>query len=210
MTNKFVSDEQRGKLADRVDEVVRRVKEGTIDFQPTMDGLQMLIEDTSKFTLVNTFNLTVPEDYIHGIQLATVGRGQFYSFNKEITDENFRNATQRLVPGKTYQVKIFGIKRRVTSKECLALYRSQGAILTGAQGLLLAHQQDKEQFPVGMLTISFDEEYALFRKDTHDHQVPYVRRHSITNFYFALSSFRGQDWITDDHVLLFCDLPAAA
>ena len=41
---------------------------------------------------------------------------KFYFYNSDITDKNFAAATQQLVPGKTYGVTIFAIKRRATSE----------------------------------------------------------------------------------------------
>lgn len=49
MTRRCVTDEQYGKLWRRVTELVRRVDEGTASYKSAMDGLQDLIEKTTKF-----------------------------------------------------------------------------------------------------------------------------------------------------------------
>ncbi|MDP3974992.1 MAG: hypothetical protein Q8P88_01755 [Candidatus Jorgensenbacteria bacterium] len=88
-----------------------------------------------RFELVKEFLLTVPEGYDHATQLARFAkeyREKFYYWNDNITDRNFAQATQKLVPGKTYTAKIFGIKETATSEDCLALLKSQNAILVGA------------------------------------------------------------------------------
>lgn len=55
MTRRRVSDEQFGQLTRRADELRRRVYEGTLPFDSTMDGLQMLIQK-------NFFTFTVDFD----------------------------------------------------------------------------------------------------------------------------------------------------
>ena len=44
MTQRCVSDEQIGRMHRRADDLIRRVIEGTISFNPTMDALQAIIE----------------------------------------------------------------------------------------------------------------------------------------------------------------------
>ncbi|MEK7097904.1 MAG: hypothetical protein AAB906_03590, partial [Patescibacteria group bacterium] len=122
-----------------------------------------------RFGLVTAFKLTVPKGYSHDTQLAIFASfaknksEKFYYYNDNITDENFAKVTQKLVPGKTYGVKIFQIKSYVTSEDCLAFLASQRAILVGAQGLSLVRQLKKDQFPtIGKWTVSFDEKDALW------------------------------------------------
>ncbi len=121
----------------------------------------------SRFTLSTTFQFTVPDNYNHPTRLASFSREnrtKFYFYNDNITDENFKNATNKLTPGKTYEVKIFGIAKRVISEDCLAFLKTQKAILVGAQGISVVWQQAKEQFPKGKWTISFDEKSNCFPK----------------------------------------------
>ena len=52
MTHKHcVPDELYGQLKFRLDDLCRRIKEGTLSFDLTMNGLQGLIEGTQVFTL---------------------------------------------------------------------------------------------------------------------------------------------------------------
>lgn len=166
----------------------------------------------NRFELLNTFELTVPQKYTHGTQLATFAEfaqdksEKFYDYNKAITDANYAKATQQLVPGKTYGVKIFGIKQRVTSEDCMAFLASQHAILVGAQGLSLTRQLKKNEFPVGKWTASFDEKDALWTDACGNHWVPFVYRYSGGDWVFDLGSFEC-DWSDADCLLCFCDLP---
>lgn len=61
MTRKCVPDEQYGQLWRRLEEVARRVDEGTVPFQPTMDGLQFLIQPSCEIVCVNVSS-TIPFD----------------------------------------------------------------------------------------------------------------------------------------------------
>lgn len=167
----------------------------------------------TRFELLSTFELTVPQNYTHGTQLATFAEfaknkaEKFYNYNQAITDKNYAGATHQLVPGKTYGVKIFGIKQQVTSEDCMNFLASQRAILVGAQGISLVRQLKKNEFPVGKWTASFDEKDALWEDADGYLRVPGVGRDSGGVWCFLLGGF-GIDR-NDGHCLLcFCDLSA--
>ena len=157
-----------------------------------------------KFTLLKSFSLTVPKDYNHNTQLSTLKPKNFYYFNDAVTDKNFENATQKLVPGKTYTVKIMSIGSRATSDECLDTYKREKAILVGAQGLSLAYQVKKEEFPSGKWLVSFDEKKALWKDADGYLRVPYVIRLSVGDYEFNLGYFES-GWNGGYCLLLFCD-----
>ncbi len=161
-----------------------------------------------RFVLSTTFQITVPGNYDHSIQLASFreeSHKKFYSYNDNITDANFARATNKLAPGKTYEAKIFKITERVTSEDCLAFLKTQKAILVGAQGISVVWQQAKEQFPKGKWTVSFDEKDALWRDAGGYRRVPGVDRYSGGVWYFSLGDF-GYDWDDVSCVLCLCDL----
>lgn len=72
MTGKTVADgkkqsglpnELRGQLSRKLDELKRRLNEGTLDFQRTMNRLQLLIEDKpDKFRLVTDLGIVTHPD----------------------------------------------------------------------------------------------------------------------------------------------------
>lgn len=163
-----------------------------------------------RFKLLKSFELTVPEDYVHETQLASFSgnhRKEFYGYNDNITDENFAGVTDKLIPGETYELKIFGINQPVSSEDCLALLKMQPRIrLVGAQGASLARQLKKEEFPVDKGVISLDNKDALWKDADGFHGVPYVYRHSDGGWSFNLDYFGGV-WLDGHCILCFCDLP---
>ena len=164
----------------------------------------------SRFSLLSSLQFTVPEGYNHSTQLASFSkenRKKFYSYNDNITDENFAKTTNKLVPGKTYEAKIFGITKWVTSEDCLAFLKTQNAILVGAQGISVVWQQAKEQFPKGKWTVSFDEKDAFWQDAHGSHRVPRVGRDVDGDWSFSLGGFED-DWRGSDCLLCLFDLSA--
>ena len=165
----------------------------------------------SRFSLLSSLQFTVPKDYNHPTQLASFAkenRKKFYFYNDNITDRNFAKVTNKLVPGKTYEAKIFKITKRVTSEDCLAfLKKTQKAIFVGAQGISVVWQQAKEQFPKGKWTVSFDEKDAFWQDADGRRRVPFVGRGVGGAWDFDLGRFEG-DWDDGDCLLCLFDLSA--
>ena len=163
----------------------------------------------SRFSLLSSLQFTVPKDYNHPTQLASFAkenRKKFYFYNDNITDRNFAKVTNKLVPGKTYEAKIFKITKRVTSEDCLAFLKTQNAILVGAQGISVVWQQAKEQFPKEW-TVSFDEKDTFGQDIFSDHRVPYVSRRVDGGWRFGLGSFEC-NWQAGYCLLCLFDLSA--
>lgn len=152
----------------------------------------------------NTFTFTVPADYDHGTHLARFAkenRKKFYFYNDAITDANYARVSNKLVTGKTYEVEIFEITRRVSPEDCLAFLKTQKAIFVGAQGISVAWQQAEDKFPKGKWLVSFDKKDALWEDADGSHRVPGVRRSSDGYWSFFLGHF-GSHWYDDN--CLFC------
>ncbi len=167
----------------------------------------------NRFELSSSFEITVPKSYDHATQLARFAlytkKEKFYYYNDAITDKNFAGVTAKLIPGKTYGVKIFGIKwgKVVTSDDCLAFLATQRAVLVGAQGISLVRQLKKDEFPVGKWTVSFDDKDALWEDADGNHRVPSMNLHSDGDWHFNLGFFES-DWNGNDCLLCLCDLSA--
>lgn len=143
---------------------------------PTLKKPKKTVE---KFFYVKTIQVTVPDDYDHATQLATFREKnyeKFHEYNNQITDENFAKVTTKLVPGRKYAVKIFGINpgEIAGSDECLAKYREEKALFVGAQGASVVWQENRKDLPKDKWYVSFDEKKALY-KVTYDRlRVPRV------------------------------------
>ncbi len=155
------------------------------------------------------FDLTVPTDYNHDTIIDDQKKKlkkleNTYYYNDDLTSKNFANASVKLVPGKTYRVKIFPILEGVTSEDCTLFLKKQRAILVGGQGVLLANDLKGDEFPIDKWTISFDEKEALWKDSDGPHQVPFVYRYSDGDRGFFLGGFED-DWVCDYCLLCFCD-----
>lgn len=170
------------------------------------------------FEPVADAEITVPKNYIHETCLASFrkhdqkkGYSTFCEFNHNITDENFKNVSVRLVPGQRLKASVFQIKKGVgmlSGRECLAFLRSKKAIFAGAQGMTLAFEQAENiLFPNTQMKgknwswcSSLDEEEALFE------------RHAVAIFHAPIGewrldlSFLYHKWDYQDRLLCFTTL----
>jgi hypothetical protein len=156
-------------------------------------------EENQNFSLFKTFEITIPNDYNHATQLKEFKRENekyFYYFNSEITDKNLK-PSNKLIPDKKYQVKIWNILKKVSSDECLDFLKEQKVILTGAQGLSLVFQEAKDKLPIGKWSYSYDEKDKLW-KDVYGYlRVPNILRFSDGVFYFHLYYFEYDRNVND-------------
>jgi len=118
-----------------------------------------MTEQMVGFELIKTFALTVPPDYDHDTQLTKFRqqhRRRFSYFNDEITDKKLGSVSHQLTPGQTYSIDLCRITRTVSSPECLDFLKARQAMLVGAQGLSVAWQRNRQEFPRGKWLVSFD------------------------------------------------------
>lgn len=208
------------KLADLQIDTLQKMRNGQITLEHLewfnklnkveRDRLAGVNTTDSRFALSTTFQFTVPENYNHPTQLASFKKEnheKFYSYNNNLTDENFAKATNKLTPGKTYEVRIFQITKRVSSEDCLVFLKTQKALLVGAQGISVVWQQAKEQFPKGKWTASFDEKDALWQGAGGFRRVPGMGQYSGGDWGFDLGYF-GRGWVSDNCLLCVRDLSA--
>ncbi len=165
--------------------------------------------NTDKFFFMKEFALFIPTDYVHTSRLDTFKKAyqkekEFFYYNNNITDKNFKKVSHQLIPGKTYKVKVFGIKTRVTSDECLDVYHANNAYLVGAQGASAVCEYAKDQLIKGKWNLYFDEEDNLWVDASDNHRVPGVAAFSDGDFSFSLGGF-GDVWDGDHVLLVLCD-----
>ena len=205
------------KLAGLQIDLLQKLRQGKITLVQIERFICMSAEDRNKFfgvaddrfTLVSIVQIVVPDDYNHETCLADFRKefgDEFYYFNKDITDEKFGNVTSKLKPGQKLELRIFQIEERISSEECLALLKSQNAILVGAQGLSLACKFAKDQLQEkGKAYLSFDKKESLWRDAGGDRRVPYVCRLLGGDVFFSLDVFE-RGWVSACRLLCFCDL----
>lgn len=164
-----------------------------------------------KFFLMDSFELTVPEDYDHGraaFELRkTCEEGEILLLQQRNYDKHYKNATHQLVPGKTYMVKIFSIRQEITPEDCMNFLALQRAIPVGVQGLSLARQLKREKFPIGKWTVSFNEKDAIWEDADGNRGVPRVGTVSDGVWRANPGGCFGSGWVDGSCLLCFCDLP---
>ncbi len=154
---------------------------------------------------VKDFEFTVPADYAHDTQLDTFGKltkkiPTTRYFNDTLTSKNFAKATTRLIPDKTYRVRVFPILQLITSDGCMTFLKKQNAILVGGQGITLLQQSMPDEFLVDKWIVSFDEKDALWKDPGGHRRVPYVGHRSNGDWGFRLGCFEYIWW--SDYYLL--------
>lgn len=215
----MVSDEILAKYTRYMHDIKERVIKGSLDPEEVMAALDPLIgkgvsnKSFALDLLQGKGRFTIPDDYVHENQLQRFGDktrelGSTAYYNDSLTDKNFSKVSNRLVPGKTYGIKMFPMLKRVSSIDCLAFLKKQNVIFTGAQGATLLQENKPEVFPKGKWVMSFDEQDALYRDAGGGHRVPRVSRGLDGDWEFSLGYFQN-GWHSDYDLLCFCDLEEA-
>ncbi len=153
---------------------------------------------------------TVPTNYNHKTQVddfvAKIRKLKItYYYNNSLTSKNFSKATNKLVAGRTYGIKMFPILQAVQSEDCIAFLKLNNAILVGAQGLTALWLDQSNIFPIGKWVLSFDEKNSLLKDTNLDHRLPYINRFSDGCWEFGMGCFKSsQDSLSV--LVCFCDL----
>ena len=180
----------------------------TLSQRNMLSGADLTKLGDPRFVYVKTIEVTVPEGYDHATRLDTYKVGhesEYYYYNLGLTDANFANASTKLTAGRKFGVKVFVIKSRVSSDDCLAQYERVNAVKVGAQGLTILCEQKKDELPKGKCYVSFDEKDNLPLIDGY-HRVSGVYADAGGDFNFDLGNFE-LDWYDYYVLLAFCDLP---
>jgi len=200
-----------GLTKDQVDEILKVGNLVQADLKVSLN--KHSIADKRYGPAIKEFEIIVPLDYNHDTQVDVFAKKvkkekTTYYFNNDLTSKHFANASTKLVPGKTYKVKIFPILKRVTSEDNMAFLAKQNAIFVGDHGLTLVCEQKKEELPKGKYTVSFDKKESLWKDTDGNHRVPNVYANSGGGFRFDLGYFE-HGWVDSSCLLCFCDLPVS-
>lgn len=163
------------------------------------------VSQADKFSLIETFPITMPFDHKHGKLLKNLAQDTkrgLHFYDDDMTERHYRWVSNRLLPGESYTGKIWQINKsqRLTSLECLQFLVDNKVFLTGAQGSAVAWQQVKEKFPLGKWLIFFDEKKNLWRDANGIYRLPCVLHLSEDDYKFYLDCF---DDVWDDGYSLF-------
>lgn len=150
--------------------------------QPHMASVMNKSSSHERFHLETTFELQVPQNYLHGIRLRTFRREEessehFYKIESELTDNNFEWPSVVLYPGQRFTVSIFGVRGVVTLDESLEFLRNRNSALVGAQGATLVWQVGYPVLPLAKRILSLDERRKLPRFG-RGFGIPYVTKYS--------------------------------
>lgn len=156
-----------------------------------------------RFELSKEFQLRVPITYSHSKQLAHFlqkHKEEFYCLHSDINDMSCSKVTHTLKAGEVYTIRLFSVREPITSDDCLAFMKSQGALFVGAQGISLVWQMAKTKLPMDKRLISFDEAEKLWKDQFGNPSLPFMYQHTADLWQFSLQSF--YDRLYYRHVLI--------
>ncbi len=206
-TAKWIAAYNKAQLTDGADGSAQRLNES----KKFWKELALLIEEHSKpdkrFGIATTLcDVTIPIDYnsdtcVNDYDQKVKSLKTTYYYNDALISKNFPNPSNKLVPGKTYTIKLIPILETVKSEDCLKELARHNALLVGAQGIPVV---DTAKLPKGKWYASFDQKENLWKDSDGRHRVPFVRANAGGDFKFSLGYFEG---VWDGHgcLLCFCD-----
>lgn len=156
--------------------------------------------------------IKVPPNYQHETAIARFASEQgkkFNEINPEINDANFPNPSRILKAGDVLYVSVWeqAVAGTKTSKtERMDFLRSEDAVFTGVQGLILTSVQKSESLPKGRWCSSMDEPDRLLNVADGEHNMPLVILLEDNFIGLFLGSFET-DWDDTLALLLFRDKP---
>jgi len=156
--------------------------------------------------LLNKIEFIVPYNYIHDSIIDDyVKKLKELNIhcNDDFTSENFKKATNKLIPGVIYEVNLISVPPKSKGQDCIDyLKKETDTLLFGGQGLSLVLNVVKEKLPKNTCIISFDEKDTLFKDSDGDHLVPFAEINSsgVENF-ICLDIFEKE--FCDSYYLLY-------
>lgn len=159
-----------------------------------------------RFVLVTHFEMNVPKSYTHEEQLDGFrfrNGPLFKRFSASLSDKTWADAAEPLIPGKTYEVRIFSFAEEVTYQECKKFCKDKGALLAGAEGLSLLWEMKKERLPLDKALLSFNsaDAYPTATKEKdHIYILPFIARFSNGSWWLELITVKKK--LNSDYCLV--------
>jgi len=147
---------------------------------------ELIIPGDMSFRLKHEVRFFVPENFDNNTILSrfsTKHSDWYPNLNPFITDENFHNPSERLIPNVEYIARIFSFETssQRTVSILIDFLQRHGAILAGAQGLVAVYEYGKrETDPKTMLyylrerVCSFDKKEFLWKDPTGYPNIPWI------------------------------------
>jgi hypothetical protein len=140
------------------------------------------------------FEFMVSIDYDHDHQINNFiekAKKSDSSVDKNITDDEFRNASYKLIPGKTYIGKFYPILNIVSGEDCVTFLKNRRVLMTGTQGLTLLPDIFNKDLDIleGKWIYSFDQIDSLL-KFNGDYFVPGALFCSHNKYNYILNNFK--------------------
>lgn len=154
---------------------------------------------SGKFIILKELGLVeVPESFVHKSCIANFLKRNWNpnainDINSAFSDTNYPNPTKEMRPNEKYNVWIIGQKvQETTSSERLMALDEENGLLLGAQGIVLVHEQKRQQLPKGYWYASLDNETNLWIADTQDkHGVPCLISYADGGYAIDIGDFEN-------------------
>ena len=184
-----------GKRLDFTDEEVDLILSNPSLTEKLIKTLEFLSFHDSRFgPSFCEFEFTVPENYDHDHQINNFvekAKKSDSSIDRDITDDEFRNVSYKLIPGKTYIGKFYPILNIVSGEDCVTFLKNRKVLMTGTQGLTLLPDIFNKDLDIlaGKWIYSFDQVNFLL-KFNGDYFVPGALFCSHNKYNYILNNFK--------------------
>ncbi|MBK5215663.1 MAG: hypothetical protein JJE53_02565 [Candidatus Pacebacteria bacterium] len=197
-----ITENQENKLCDLFRDALRSERISKIEAQEIIEKgnkfqfqIKRLIKKTSTHNdfigkRIICFQIKIPNDYndtkyINQFSEKIKEVDNVKYINDNISSENFKHNNGILIPGKTYQVKLFPIVKNCTSDDCLEFLKKEKVIFVGMHGIALVYTLRKEMLPIDRYILSFDKMEVSDNTDYSD-VIPRIRGFADGDWMFYL------------------------
>ncbi len=155
------------------------------------------------FKLVKCEIISIPSTYVLH-QIDPLNNNHFYYVNQLCID-NHTFTQDALKHGEHYSIKIFEVKKEVSSQVCIEFMRNHNCILLDLTALIILRELNRELFQIEHWTLLFSDKDTLYRDVAGNHRVPGIYRRSENEFALSLiNSFEDGISLKGSPVSIIC------
>ena len=148
MTRKCVTDDQYGQLQRRLDEVARRVDEGTLPFDSAMRALQSFIEGKFEFYVASAANIfKVAVNYARPL-MEMIRAGKYDYVNSDIIAKHFPVKGKDILP---VELELVHLNKYISSDDAIAEIKQRGFRPAKIEELLAfgeKYPEEQRKYPI--------------------------------------------------------------